>query len=310
MGEQRAKLPKGVAGYTDALPQSPGQGRRVTRKEQDDVLSYHQLPHQSRRRVKEEEDPVYQETIRGAKWERPLYQGPKDLEGAWFYESDEVAKEAEMLGSMKSVSKGILFFPQESKRENGERLLGVLAQVLKPSGLRVPQGSTREKMEREKGEEWPLKVPLKKQERDGSMKVLCLEVSPKKVDGHEIDGGVVLSMHPMGYIMVLLGYKKMVVPNARLSPSKGVIRGRKRQLEVNKWEGVWEVAHRVVQWCYEGMGGEGEDGGEGEVVMHTCHNKGCVCIAHLVKGSQGENVKGEVVRAVGAREASMWKAPV
>jgi hypothetical protein len=303
--EPSKKLPKGVAGYNDQLGPSAGQGRRFSRKKQDGVQAYNynqQHPANASNKIRAEADPVNAK-LTGGRWERPIYFGGKQSKGAWFYESGKRAKKAEMLESMQRVSRGKMFVPSQSRRVNGERLLGLLAKVLKPSGKRVPPGPRAiEDVVEEEGQEWAVRLPLKEKAGGagggGEEEWLCLEYSQDQVGlpaNERDEGGVkLLNIHRAGYLLVLLGYQRVKVEGER--------GGKRAKAKVIRWEGVWELAHRVVDWCYEGVGGGGE------VVLHTCDNKGCLSIAHLMRGSQRQNLKGRegAKEAEVARKESQW----
>jgi len=81
-------------------------------------------------------------------------------------------------------------------------------------------------------------------------------------------------VHKDGYLMVLLGHTGC-----------------------NKSKSVYEVVHRILAWARYGPP-DGVGSPEGwqktsthprPVVMHSCHNTACLCVAHLSWGTDQEN---------------------
>ena len=278
-----------------------------SRFEADGVLKYHfkeaeghpgpdkDVQKIKRQRIIDENGRIYLREVRPKfpVLSRPLYVGLGGGVGRWFYER-EGAKASTDLGlllpSMRKVVRSGAFDTTMTIGGNGKELLKLLGgTILDKIKAFVPstykgkiQGKTlagyRLGEVGHGADGWVFKWPVNKGQWEGERLIekewLCLEWSMIGVGGFDGVGGMEkFKVHPNGYLQVLLGWDE-------------------------DWGAVWEVAHRLVYWCYEGVPEEG--GGEVEkmVVMHTCHNKRCLCPAHLLEGTSKENKGGLHDRAI------------
>ncbi len=123
----------------------------------------------------------------------------------------------------------------------------------------------KERWERELGSGWPLVHPLYEyfpdddegKEVGGEWR--CLQFDSRKVKMGEVPGATI---HPYGYLRLVMGRRD------------------------GSGELVAEYAHRIISWLMVGP----EEVKGSEVVMHFCSNPLCVSPAHLMVGSQAENL--------------------
>lgn len=84
-------------------------------------------------------------------------------------------------------------------------------------------------------------------------------------EGTKVDGVMGAYVHEGGYLYLLLGYKRC---------------------EKGKSKAVYALAHEMVCWLTCGPPSIMD-----QVVMHSCDNPSCLCPAHLLRGTQSENLR-------------------
>jgi hypothetical protein len=241
-------------------------------------------------------------------------------------ELDEVGAREGVKGQVDQELEGKLWpkLGEGGEGQEGVGLLKGLARVLKPSvrGKTLDYGVVGgalvvKEWEKEgggAGEGWMFRRPVKLRPSEATLEGLhakgvgggveevgdgvwmCMEWSPKAISQSR-QVPKLFKVVGRGYLQVLMGQYKVDVPNTRLGPSGGARASSSRQAMVSEVERVWEYAHRLVLWCYEGPPPDQER----VVAMHSCNNKLCLCPAHLFWGTMGENRKEDNVRAFQGR---------
>lgn len=172
-----------------------------------------------------------------------------------------------------------LYDLSKSVQDNTRGILAMLQRLLKGSGTYLPPNHAAPA-----GDWWAFQHPLQcTTELHGPSSVfgmgsshliprnMCMVISPAKVAETQW-----VYITKEGYVRLLLGERGF---------------GRTERVM------MWECAHRIVLWAFEGpptmqqytWAGEQGIKGNGLVVCHTCNNKLCLNPHHLVYGTEWEN---------------------
>ena len=128
------------------------------------------------------------------------------------------------------------------------------------------------------------------------VRAMCMDFSPSAAAAKSQARGTRANVRVMGggYLQVVLGtYMKDISGTWRAQCNeRGDIPYKVKSIEVA------ESAHRLLLWMFAGPPADPT-----HVVMHTCGNRRCLCVAHLYYGRQRDNVRNKLGKSRAARTA-------